>query len=400
MTHDTNWLISVDDHVIEPPNVWQDRVPSKYRDAAPRVETDPRGDAWIYDGKRTSISGLEVVVGKPKEEWSPAPARFADMRPGCYDPRARVQDMDQAGILASALFPSSFVRFCGQAFSQAEDRELALLCVRAYNDWMIDEWCAAAPGRYIPIIILPLWDPRLAAGEIERCASKGAKGIAFSENPYPLGLPSLHDPDRYWDPVFSAANETGLPLCTHIGSSSRLPSTAPDMPLIESIVFTPLNSMYALGDWLFSGHLTRFPKLKIILSEGGIGWLPYLLYRADVTVERQGGWASKADFSVLGAGTRQASVERSFDVPPSVLFREHLFGCFIEDPPGVAALEMIGIDNVMVEVDYPHSDSSWPNSIGVSTKALQGLPDSDTYKVLQGNARRVFKFEPAPAPSV
>src|SRR3954468_16897731 len=148
------WLISVDDHVIEPPNVWTDRLPAKYQDVGPRM----KDSIWLYEDKVVETAGLSVCAGKDKEEFSLDPVTFEDMRPGAYDPIARVADMDRAGIAASLCFPS-FPRFCGQIFWEARDKELAMLCVRAYNDWMIDEWCGTVPGRFIPLTIIPLWDP-------------------------------------------------------------------------------------------------------------------------------------------------------------------------------------------------------------------------------------------------
>jgi predicted TIM-barrel fold metal-dependent hydrolase len=397
-----NWLISVDDHVIEPPHVWQDRVPEKFKDAAPRIVNDDDGEAWLYDGKRIATIGLSAAAGKKKDEFSPTPVTYEDMRPGCYDSVERTKDMDRDGVLASLCFPS-FPRFCGQTFYEADNRELALLCVRAYNDWMIDEWSGAAPGRFIPGIILPLWDPVEGAREIERCAAKGAKAIIFSENPAMLGLPSIHDKGRYWDPVFAAASDTGLPICIHIGSSSKVPTTSPDNPLIVTLALTPMNAMVTCVDWLFSGNLERHPNLRICLSEGGIGWIPYVLERCDYTLDRQGYWASQGDFSLDLAGgkveAREGSQARGFDLIPSQLFRERMFGCFIDDIHGIECLDLIGIDNVMIETDYPHTDSSWPNSIEIAHKRLSGRTDDEIYAILQGNAKRVFNFEPAAIPT-
>ncbi len=401
MREETNWLISVDDHVIEPPGVWQDRVPQRYRDAAPRIVRDTAGEAWLYEGKRFPTLGLAAAAGKNKEDFSPAPMTYEEMRPGCYDAKARLDDMDRDGVLASLCFPS-FPRFCGQTFYEASDRDLGLLCVRAYNDWMIDEWSATVPGRFIPAIILPLWDPVEGAREIERCAANGAKAVVFSENPAPLGLPSIHDPNRFWDPVFGAASDTGLPLCTHIGSSSKLPATSDDNPLIITLALTPMNAITTCVDWLFSGNFLRFPNLKLCLSEGGIGWIPYALERCDYTLDRQGAWAAKGDFSLdLAAGTIDVrSVERLELATPSQLFRDHVFGCFIDDITGVDNLDRIGIDNVMIETDYPHTDSSWPNSIATARKRLASRTEDEIYKIFQGNAKRVFSFEPAPIPEL
>jgi predicted TIM-barrel fold metal-dependent hydrolase len=400
-----NWLVSVDDHVLEPPHVWQDRLPAKFKEAGPHIVRDEQGEAWVFEGKRKATTGLSAAAGKKREEFSPLPVTYDDMRPGCYEPNARIEDMNRAGVLASLSFPS-FPRFCGQEFTEAEDRELGLLCVQAYNDWMIEEWCGAAPGRLVPMVILPLWDAHLAAKEIERTAAMGAKAIAFSENPYQLGLPSIHDPSGFWEPMISAANDTKMPICMHLGSSSQLPSTSPDMPMIGVIALTPVASTAAACiDWLFSPWLPKYPDLKLCLSEGGIGWIPYVLERCDHVVEVQRAWAAKGSFSggdmTSGeVGERSETGGLDLSIMPSELFREHIFGCFIEDPFGVASIEKIGIDNVMIETDYPHTDSTWPNCIEVAHKELAGLSDDVKRKVMQTNAARVFRLELPEPPAV
>ena len=396
---DLNWMISVDDHIIEPPNVWQDRVPAKLRDAAPRIVRDDQGEAWVYENKRIPTPGLSAVVGKEREEFSPLPVTYDEMRPGCYDSVARLEDMDRGGVLASLCFPS-FPRFCGQIFYEADDHDLALTCVEAYNDWMIDEWCGAAPGRYIPLIIIPLWDPPAAAREIERCAAKGAKAVAFSENPSTLGLPSIHDEKGYWDPMFAAAADAGLPICMHVGSSSNIPKMSADSPLIVSLAWgSGCLTSGTMCDWIFSQNFTKFPDLKIVLSEGGIGWIPYFIERAEQVYDKQRFWAAKSNFKwdlKTGAISAEAGGAGDLELNIREIFRRHIFGCFIEDNHGIANLGTIGVDNIMIETDYPHSDSTWPNCLEVAHKSLAGLSDGDKWKVMQGNARRVFNFEPAP----
>jgi predicted TIM-barrel fold metal-dependent hydrolase len=395
---DLDWLVSVDDHVLEPPTVWQDRVPSAMKDRAPRLVRDADGEAWIYDGRRFSTFGLSATAGKAKQEFSAEPISYEDMRPGCYDPVERIADMNEAGVLASLCFPS-FPRFCGQTFYEATDRDLGLLCVKAYNDWMIEEWCAAAPGRLIPQIIIPLWDPRAAAAEVERCAALGARAVTFSENPVRLGLPSIHHPDRYWDPVLRAVADAELVLCMHIGSSSAVPSMSDEAPALVTYAWSfAAMASGTLCDWLFSSVFQRFPSLQIALSEGGIGWIPYFLERAEQVVDKQRYLASRGD-SIADIRTGLVSHRPNeidfdeFDVRR--VFRDHIHGCFIEDSMGVANLDRIGIDNVMMEVDYPHSDSTWPNCISTARAQLSGLSDEDAYKLLRGNAERLFRFTPA-----
>jgi len=380
------WLISVDDHVIEPPHVWQSRAPARDHDRVPRVVSDGDVDFWVYEDVRMPITSLLVQAGSSPENVVPRNMSYRELRPEIYDSSARVADLDRDNVLASACFPF-FPRYCGQTFLEASDRSLALQCVRSYNDWMIEEWCGEAPGRFIPLVIMPLWDSRLAAAEIERCAEKGAKAICFSENPSKLGLPSIHDPEDYWEPVLAAANDTAMPLCIHFGSSSMVPSTSPDAPQFVPALLSPLNLAYCLADWLFCGKLDPYPDLKICLSEGGIGWIPYLLERAEYILGTME-WALRFD---VGNG-KIVPRERWDLTPPSDVFKAHVYGCFIDDAFGAANLERIGVDNVMMETDYPHGDTSFPLSRARSDRLLAGYSVEVKYKVRQGNARRVFNL--------
>jgi predicted TIM-barrel fold metal-dependent hydrolase len=388
-----DWLVSVDDHVIEPPHVWTSRVAGKYKDTAPRVERKDGEEYWLYEGKKVLTTGLSAVAGRRREEFSPNPVTYDEMRPGCYDSIARLADMDQAGIITSLCFPS-FPRFCGQVFYEAKDKELALACVKAYNDWMIEEWCGSAPGRYIPLVIIPLWDPRLAAKELERSAGLGARGFCFSENPAPLGLPTVFDANHYWDPVFEAAVETEMIVCMHVGSSSTLPAIAPDSPWMANLAWGANRTSGAMLAWLFSGYFQRLPALKIALSEGEIGWIPFFLERAQQVYDKQRYWAGKGmDFQ----GIAGAVVDLG-DLDMHQIYLDHVFGCFIDDAHGVKNLDVIGENNVMIETDYPHSDSTWPHSIKLAQERLAHLPADVQVKLLRGNAERLFRFT-APIPA-
>jgi predicted TIM-barrel fold metal-dependent hydrolase len=395
-----DWLISVDDHVIEPPNVWQERVPARFRDEAPRMVQEGDDEFWVYDGKKIPTGGLNAVAGKSRDEFSPEPIRYRDMRPGCYDSVARLDDMDRAGILASMCFPS-FPRFCGQVFWEAKDKELAGLCVKAYNDWMVDEWCGSAPGRYIPCIILPLWDPRGAAQEIERCAAKGVHALTFSENPAHLGLPTVFSPDRYWDPVWETAADADVVVCMHVGSSSSVPEISSDTPFIVNMAWMiGVRTSAALLSWLFSGLFQRYPKLNIALSEGGVGWIPWFVQRAQQVVDKQHAWIADTRYRLSQATThevRHEALDFTLDLEGldlQQLLREHVYGCFIDDAVGVQVISYLGVDNVMAETDYPHSDSSWPNSIELMRRQLADLAPADQRKILRENAERVFHFTP------
>ena len=385
-----DWLISVDDHVLEPPTVWLDRVSVKDRDRAPHIEREGASEFWVYEGKRVPTTGLAAVAGKSKEEFSPEPVTYEEMRPGCYDPVERAKDMDRAGILASLCFPS-VTRFCGQIFHEAKDHEFALVCLRAYNDWMIDEWCAAVPGRYIPLTLIPLWDPHLAVVEMERCATKGSTTFAFTENAAPLGLPTIFDRDRYWDPVFAAASDLEMVASIHVGSSSTVHRIAPDSHFIADESWGSVRTSAALLAFLFSGVFQRFGTFKIALSEGGIGWIPYFLERAEQVLDKQRHWVKRGLPYRDHSGT---DIDLD-DLDLRALFRDHVFGCFIDDAHGIANIEQIGVDNVMCETDYPHSDSTWPDSISIVKGQIQNLAPDVQYKVLRGNAERLYRFTPA-----
>jgi predicted TIM-barrel fold metal-dependent hydrolase len=388
-----DWLVSVDDHVIEPPNVWTDRIPSKYGDEIPHMVETKVGPAWLYDGKKVPTSGLSVTAGKSKEEFSPDPVTFDQMRPGVYDPVARVADMNQGGILASLCFPS-FPRFCGQIFWEAKDKELALLCVKAYNDWMIEEWCGTIPGRMIPLTLIPLWDPQLAVKEIERCAAKGSTAIAFSENPEPLGLPTIHDPDGYWTPVMEACEATETVVCMHVGSSSTMPQISSDAPLLANLTFGAVRAAGTMLAWIFSDYFERMPNLKIALSEGNIGWMPYFLERAEQVVDKQRHWASHTTTEWYNNKGGINNTANLFTLDVRQVFRDHVFGCFIDETSGLNNLAILGEDNIMVETDYPHSDTTWPHCIDVARKLVEGLPERTQYKILRGTAEKLFRFTP------
>jgi predicted TIM-barrel fold metal-dependent hydrolase len=390
-----DWLISVDDHVLEPADLWTNRVPAKDRDRAPHMELDDKGmDYWVYDGKRYPSSGLSAVAGKSKEEFSPEPLPYSEMRPGCYDPRARLADMDQAGILASLCFPT-VTRFCGQLFSEAGDREFGFTCLQAYNDWMIEEWCGAAPGRYIPLVLIPLWDPKLAAKELERCAAKGATTFAFSENCEPLGLPTIHDKNGYWEPVMATANELELVVSMHVGSSSQLPQISKDAPFMANLAWGAARTSGTMLSWLFSGLFQRYPNLKIALSEGEVGWMPYFLERAEQVLDKQRFWVQRG--VTFGEHADIGGIDLdNLDLRAS--FRDHVYGCFIDDIHGINSLGEIPEDNIMCETDYPHSDSTWPDCIKIVKSRIQHLPEETQFKLLRGNAERLYRFTPAEPP--
>jgi predicted TIM-barrel fold metal-dependent hydrolase len=335
----------------------------------------PEADCWVYEDLVYIHKRHVAAVGFSRDEMTMSPITYDEMRPGCYDPKARVEDMLSNWVDGSLCFPT-FPRFCGQTFAEAKDKELALACVRAYNDFMVDEWCGDSGGVLIPLCIVPLWDAELAAAEIRRNAERGVRAVCFSEIPSHLGLPSIHS--GAWDPFLSTCAETGTLICMHIGSSSRMPATSGDAPVAVAATLSFNNAMASLADWLFSGKLVQYPTLKIAYSEGQIGWLPYALERADDVWLEHRAWGG---------------VKHLVPEPPSTYFRRQVYGCFFRDQHGVNSLAEIGVDNVTFETDYPHTDSTWPDTKQVAEKMFAGLSAEEVYKITRGNAIRMLGLD-------
>jgi len=339
---------------------------------------DPEGrpaDCWVFEDLVYIQKRHVASVGYSRDEMTMTPMTYDEMRPGCYDPKARVEDMLANHVEVSLSFPS-FPRFCGQTFTEASDRDLGLACIKAYNDWMIDEWCGDSGGALAPLIIIPLWDAELAAAEVRRNSARGCHAVCFSEIPSHLGLPSIHS--GFWDPFFAACQETETVVCMHIGSSSKMPATSADAPTAVAATLSFNNAMGSLSDFLFSGVLVRFPTLKLAYSEGQIGWLPYILERADDVWREHRAWGGVAE---------------TIPEPPSSYYYRQVYGCFFRDRHGLDSLEQVGVDNITFETDYPHTDSTWPHSKEVAIDLMGHLPAPVRHKIVRGNAIRMLHLD-------
>jgi predicted TIM-barrel fold metal-dependent hydrolase len=370
-------LISVDDHVTEPADMFLRHLPKSLHGSAPQLLADRDGNnMWVYEDRKVSSIGLNAVVGRPPEEYGCEPMSYADMRDGVYQVDKRIDDMNVNGILGSLCF-GTFVGFDGGFFAKSKDKAQAHRMVQAYNDWHVLDWCGTVPGRLIPLGILPLWDPSLAAAEMRRLARMGCSAVTFPDNPGPkLGLPSIHEP--FWDPVWAAAAEHDMVFCCHIGTGHDAPHASAQTPIEAWITTMPMAIANSAADWLYLQALQKYPKLTVMLSEGGIGWIPYFLERVDFVHKHHRAW-THSDF-----GGRL----------PSEVFREHFITCFIDDEFGIKNREAVGIDSICYECDYPHSDSVWPVSPENMRKTLEGVSEADINKITHLNAMRVLKYDP------
>jgi predicted TIM-barrel fold metal-dependent hydrolase len=393
---DVPLIISVDDHIVEPPNLFEGRMPTKLADRAPRVirkrlrfiggtkgrewvEDDVDGewcDAWHYEDVVMPLQWLLAAIDRDVVDIEPA--TYDEVRPGTWKQTDRLADMDLNHVQAAMCFPNLF-RFAGQTFSEREDKELSLACIRAYNDWLIDDWGAGAgKGRLLPVTIVPLWDPQLAREEVLRCADKGSFLMTFPENPYYLGFPSVYTKD-HWKPLFSACEETNTILNMHIGSSSRLAETTPESPYIVSSSQIYLNCQGSLLDFIFSGTLEDHPDLRVSYSEGQAGWVPYVMERADKL------WEERAD-NQFGSFLSK---------PPSHFIPDRVYFCMFDDQVGLRLRDLVGMDQLVFETDYPHADSTFPITKETFAKICEvaGMSNDEAYKLARGNAIRGYALD-------
>ena len=392
---DIPWIVSLDDHVVEPPDLWTSRLPAKYRDVGPHIVMAPSGTPildgggyieapgtegpdvawWFYEDHKYSVKRLIAAAGYPPDEIGMEGLTYDQLRPGCWQPRARLDDMTMNHVEGSLSFPN-YPRFCGQLFMRGQDKELARLCVEAYNDWQVEEWCAGSGGRLIPLCLVPLWDVDLAAAEVRRNAARGVRAVAFSELPAWLGLPSIHS--GYWEPFFQACAETRTVVAMHIGSGTKTITSSPDAPDAVQAVNMFANSSTSLIDFLFSGVLVRHPDLKLLYAEAQIGWIPYVLERIDDVWETHRGWSES---------------QRYVSDHPSQYYYRQVISCFFKDSVGVQNLDLVGRHNIAFETDYPHQDSTWPNTHQVAKQLFGGLDAPTVEKIVRGNAIRFLRLE-------
>ena len=368
-------IVSVDDHIVEPPDTFEGRLPKRFADRAPRVvERDDGSQTWVYDGVEMPNIGFNAVVGRPVSEYSFEPARFDEMRRGAWDIDARVADMDLNGVYASLNFPSFLPGFAGQRLQlTTSDVELAEAVTRAWNDWHIEAWAGAHPDRIIPCQVPWLLDPELGARMIRENAARGFRSVSFPEAPSGHGLPTLHS--GHWDPVIEACAETGTVINLHIGSAGASPATTDDAPPdVVGVLFFGY-AMFAAVDWLYSLYPVRFPDLKICLSEGGIGWVAGLLDRLD---------HMRSYHDMYGTWTS--------DLTPAEVLQRNFWFCAVEDPSSFSQRDRIGVGNILLEADYPHCDSTWPRTQEVVHREIGHLPPDDIERITWRNASDLYDF--------
>jgi predicted TIM-barrel fold metal-dependent hydrolase len=362
-------LISADSHVNPPPDLWQREAPIKLKDRVPRVETTPEGDVWVVDSQTQPVQGLSFMGGRDYKDFKPRVV-YKEMRPGSWDPQARLADMDQDGIWADVLYGGGPTRF--------EDPELRQWCIQRYNDWLF-ELEKASGGRLIGVPLLPI-NGGIAetVAELKRVAAKGAKGVQVDAFPDNLGAPHYSDPA--WEPFWSALEEAGIPLSFHIQGprTMQLARLFDPTPGVREafISLAPLGVSELIAELIFCGVCQRHPRFNFIVVETGVGWIPYFLDRMDATFKKHRFW------------TKSVITE-----PPSTYWYRQGHATFIEDRSGVKLRHEAGLQNIMWSSDYPHSDTTWPHSREVVEEHFAGVPENERALVVQGNAARLYGIE-------
>src|SRR5262245_19889036 len=365
-------LFSVDDHIVEPRDVWSKRVPAKYKERAPHVVEEDGREMWVWEGGQELTMGLNAVAGKPRQEWGMEPARFDDMIPGCYDPHERTKDLLSNGIFASVAFPT-LPGFAGRKFETFADKDLAVACVQAWNDFVIDEWCAAQPDMFVPMTIAPVWDVDLAVKETTRAISRGSKALCWMEDPANLGLPGYHT--EYWEPLFALCEEAELPICMHIGGASPRVTLEGTVPMVEIAAAFAQAARSAVN--LMVSHLPRkFPGVKLVWSEGGIGWITAAIERADRQWDRHQYWTHVPYADVL----------------PSEVAKRNMWFCMIEEPIGLKYRHDFVVEHILWELDYPHADTPFPNVQAAAKEQFEGVPPAEVELMTHSNAEQLFEF--------
>ena len=357
-------LVSADSHVNEPPDLWQDRVPAKFKDRAPRVERLAEGDAWILEGVADPVNfGWNACAGldpKDMQGW----VRFDDIRAGGYDPAARLVEMDKDRVDAEVLYPTPRL---SQSLIAAQEPDFHLALVQAYNDWLSD-YVAYAPRRFAGLAILPNRGPEQAVAELDRIAGRpGIKGVIMGCYPNGTLTPEPED-----DKVWARLAEFGMPLSIHVSLTQSMPSAHRSALPGYGRFYDAPNRMIEM---IFSGMFDRFPELSVVFAETDCGWVPYVKEQIDNNYLR-------------------LAVANGYDLEllPSEYIERHFHYSYITDTFGIDNRHRIGVERILWSSDYPHISADWPNSWRTIEASMSGVPRAERDLILAGNAVRLYKL--------
>ncbi len=374
-------IIDIDTHYTEPRDMWTSRAPQKLRDFAPHVIVNPEGnEQWVVGDLVLGPPGFCVIRKDGTKSYGVISLpRFADMSVASGHPEERLRYMDEFGLHTQILYPNT-LGFAGNNMMKIDDVELRNFCITGYNDAMADVQ-RAGKGRLYPQMLLPFWDIDLTVKELKRGHDQlGMTGFTMTDSPESWGLPYLNDP--HWDPLWSEAQERGMPVNFHIGSGV-IPGMWPGLDqnnrgiaAVSTMLF--MNNMKCLTQLIFSGLLDRFPRLKFVSVESGIGWVPFMLEACEYQMDQ----------NLLNRG--------GLKLRPKEYFQRQIYASYwFERENASRTIELLGADNVMFETDFPHPTCLYPGVREQVQDSLAGLERSTQRKVLYETAMKVYNL-PSP----
>jgi predicted TIM-barrel fold metal-dependent hydrolase len=375
-------VIDVDTHVTEPADTWTSRMSSRWGSDIPHIDRVDGFDVWVVNGTHWAKPGNTAMAGFDGT-LPDGPATYEDMHPAAWDPKARLEFMDEQRIRAQVLYPN-IGGFGAGAWLEKGDPAFALECVQAYNNFQTD-FASVAPDRLLPIVSLPFWDVGASVAEIQRCVAEGHRGINFCNQPDAYGQPRLWD--THWDRIWEAAKDTGVPVNFHIGGGRIGEQIRDGVELgfranfsrVSSLLF--VDNLRCINDLIHGGVCHRYPEVQFVSVESGVGMIPGALEAFDWQW-RNGGVASE---------------HPEFDLLPSEYFRRQIYGCFWYERDALTPALMAYPDNMMFETDFPHPTCQHPGPqtpavepAAYADSALESLPDHVLQKVLVSTASRLY----------
>jgi predicted TIM-barrel fold metal-dependent hydrolase len=374
----TNAFISVDEHVQEHPGLWTKRLSrSKWGERLPHIEKNSDGtERWIVDGRPIDLAGI-ADCGAAMADRTKNPQGWSEVPISVYDPKERLKAMDRAGVDYAVLYPT-VAGSGGQTFGRIEDPELEMACVQAYNDWLIEEWVSVS-DRFIPQCLTPLFPVDGAVREVRRAVKNGHRGVIYPAVPMELrNVPHIND--TVYDPLWAVCQELDVPICFHAGASTAIQIPAyegysPALAAATQAITRPASTVSVLVNLLISKIFMRFPKLKVVLAESGLGWGAYLL--------------EYTDFQAKGDQLPQ----NGYDLMPSELFRRNCYLVGWYDQASLRVRNYIGAENILWSTQFPLATSTWPNTQEALAQSFVGVDENDRQKILWQNAARLYKIQ-------
>jgi predicted TIM-barrel fold metal-dependent hydrolase len=377
-------VIDVDTHLTEPHDMWTSRAPAKWKERVPQVKMIDGKRQWVIDGDHP------MAIANPSSVVRPDGAKargieflkweIEEVHPGSYDVKSRLAFMDGEGIWAQIIYPN-LLGFGGLRAATL-DPELRVLCTQIFNDAMA-EVQQQSGNRIFPMALMPWWDMDATIKEVRRCHAMGLKGINTNSSPHDHKVPDLGEP--HWDPLWEICSDLNLPINFHIGSSTEgidwfgkapWPSQSVDRRIALGSTMLFMHNAQIFANIIYSGLLERFPKLKFVSVESGVGWMPFLLETLDYELEEAAPRAKKI-----------------LKMKPSEYFKRNVYSCFWFEDEGLHnAIRAVGVDNIMFETDFPHPTCLYPNALERVAHTLEGLSNEAKRKLLSGNAARVYSI--------